>query len=103
MNDTTPIRPSTGSITRGMSNQRRPRSSCSSGLGHSTARAANETTSTTAAAHPNSHFGIGRSVLPTRPCASTNRCMALGLDRQLGELLLVILELDLRVARAGWL
>src|SRR3954468_3144183 len=103
MNDATPISPSSGSITRGMSNQRRPRSSCSSGLGQSTASAANETTSTTAAAHPNSHFGIGRSVLPTRPWASTKRCIALGLDRQLGELLLGILELDLRVAGARWL
>src|SRR3954449_2675095 len=86
-----------------MRKKRRPRSSCSSGFGHSTASAANERTSTTAAAQPNSHLGIGRSVLPTSPCASTKRCMALGLDRQLGELLLVILELDLRVARAGWL
>src|SRR3954463_4770382 len=101
MNARTPIRPRSGSTTRGMSNQRLPRSSCSSGLGHSTASAANESTSTTAAAQPNSHFGIGRSVLPTSPWASTKRCTALGLDRQLGELLLVLLELDLRVARAG--
>src|SRR3954452_10947830 len=101
MNATTPIRPTSGSTARGMSNQRRPRSSWSSGLGHSTASAANESTSTTAAAQPNSHFGIGRSVLPTSPWASTKRCMALRLDRQLGELLLGVLELDLRVARAG--
>src|SRR3954464_14543198 len=86
-----------------MSNQRRPRSSWSSGLGHSTASAANETTSTTAAAQPNSHFGIGRSVRPTRPWASTKECMALGLDRQLGDLLFLVLELDLRVACAGGL
>src|SRR3954452_177632 len=97
----TPISPNSGSTTRGMSNQRRPRSSWSSGFGHSTASAANDRTSTTAAAQPNSHFGIGRSVLPTRPCASTKRCMALRLDRQLGELLLCVLELDLRVAGAG--
>src|SRR3954463_11387436 len=101
MNAATPMAPSSGSTNPGIRNSRRPRSSCSSGFGHSTARAANERTSTTAAAQPNSHFGIGRSVLPTSPCASRKRCMALGLDRQLCELLLVLLELDLRVARAG--
>src|SRR4051795_9947914 len=101
MNENTPMAPSRGSTNCGMVNQRRPRSSCNAGFGHRTARAANERTSTTAAAQPNSHFGIGRSVLPTSPWASTKRCMALGLDRQLCELLLVFLELDLRVARAG--
>ena len=45
--------------------------SCRRGCGHRTARATNDTTSTTAAAHPNSHSGIGRSVLPTMPWAMT--------------------------------
>src|SRR3954452_24425227 len=99
----TPISPNSGSTTRGMSTQRRPRSSWSSGFGQSTASAANERTSTTAAAQPNSHFGIGRSVRPTRPCARTKRFIALRLDRQFRELLLVVLEFDLRVAGAGGL
>src|SRR4051812_36661649 len=81
-----------------MRNQRRPRSSCSSGFGHRIASAANEMTRTTAAAHPKSHFGIGRSVRPTRPCARTKSFIALRLDRQFGDLLLVVLELDLGVA-----
>src|SRR6476620_8800640 len=102
MNENTPMAPSSGSTKRGIVNQRRPRSSWSSGLGQSTARAANEMTSTTAAAHPNSHFGIGRSVRPTRPWARTKRWVLTSrLDRQFGYLLLGLLELDLRVARAG--
>ena len=37
------------------------------GSGHSSASATNETTSTTAAAHPNSHSGIGRLARWTSP------------------------------------
>ncbi len=43
---------------------------CSRGVGHSTARPANDATSTIAAAQPNSHSGIGSVVRWTSPCAS---------------------------------
>ena len=39
------------------------------GSGHSTASATNETTSTIAAAQPNSHSGMGRSDRTEIPCA----------------------------------
>src|SRR5438093_2202218 len=44
------------------------------GCGHSTASAANETSSTIAAAQPKSHSGIGRLARWIRPCA----CAAAG-------------------------
>src|SRR3954468_16263646 len=43
--------------------------SSSRGFGHSTASATKETISTTAAAHANSHSGIGRLLRWTSPCA----------------------------------
>ncbi len=43
---------------------------CSCGVRHSVESATNETTSTIAAVQLNSHTGIGRSALPTIPCAS---------------------------------
>ena len=70
-----PISPQTTSVTRLVSARESHAGSaanppsCSRGWGHRTARATNEMTSTTAAAQPNSHSGIGRSVRPTMPCA----------------------------------
>ena len=43
--------------------------SSSRGFGHSAASATNESTSTIAAAQPNSHSGIGRLLRWTSPCA----------------------------------
>ena len=53
-----------------MRNSRLRCSLCSCGRVHSADSATNETTSTIAAAQLNSHTGIGRSALPTIPCAS---------------------------------
>ena len=49
---------------------RQPASS-SRGFGHSAASATNETQSTAAAAHANSHSGIGSCERCTSPCAKT--------------------------------
>src|SRR5215218_10254273 len=50
------------------------------GAGHRTASATNETTSTIAAAHPNSHSGIGRSERTEIPCPIRNTEKSLRFD-----------------------
>ncbi len=52
-----------------MTNSRLRCSLCSCGRIHSVESATKETTSTIAAVQLNSHTGIGRSALPTIPCA----------------------------------
>ena len=68
----TPIAPhntSSGRLTHPRTSGRQL--SCSRrGVGHSTASAKNEITSTAAAAHANSHCGIGSGGRWARPCAS---------------------------------
>ena len=54
---------------RGSANSLRRCCSCSCGRVHIVDSATNETTSTIAAVQLNSHTGIGRSALPTIPCA----------------------------------
>ena len=70
----TPIRPASTSVTgltiaRDSHEGRGRKASFPSSFGvrHSTDSPTNETISTTAAAHANSHSGIGRSARPTSP------------------------------------
>src|SRR6185503_5029476 len=75
----------------------------SRGSGHSVARPTNETTSTIAAAHQNSHSGTGRSVRTEMPWAISNTRRSAGLDGQLAEqrvpaLVLGLVALDLEDA-----
>src|ERR1700722_2606377 len=69
-NRATPTSPASHSTTAGTRNSRRRRGSWSCGLLHIVESAPKETTSTIAAVQLNSHTGIGRSALPTIPCAS---------------------------------
>src|SRR5215204_6680750 len=55
------------------------------GSGQSTASATNETTSTIAAAHPNSHSGIGRSERTEIPCPIRNTERSPGFDYEGGD------------------
>src|SRR5215207_4255955 len=50
------------------------------GSGHRTASATNETTRTIAAAHPNSHSGMGRSERTEIPCPIRNTGASPGFD-----------------------
>ena len=68
----TPSAPSTTSAATGSRTSRRSRHSCSRGVDHSEASAANDTTSTPAAAAANTSSGIGRSARPTIPWAKTS-------------------------------
>ena len=70
----TPIAPHTTSSARLVSTRESPSGSgrnrsCSSAGRPQEPSAANEITSTAAAAQMNNHIGIGRSALPTSPCA----------------------------------
>src|SRR5205814_529273 len=65
----TPSAPHAPATHAGSAINRRSRGCCRRGVGHSVASATKETTSTTAAAQPNSQPGTGRSARPTRPCA----------------------------------
>src|SRR5947208_3429146 len=65
-----PTAPHTGTAGLGTRATRRSRTSCSRGVDHSADRATNETTSTIAAAHANSHAGTGRLARPEIPCAA---------------------------------
>ncbi len=77
-NRKTPIAPQTISTGRLPSARPTPPGSgrqpafSSRGCGHRTASATKEMTSTIAAAHQNSHSGIGRSVRTEMPCAIRN-------------------------------
>src|SRR5215218_1054682 len=64
--------PHSASTASGIRNSGRSRTRSSRGRVHPAASARNETTSTTAAAAPNSSEGIGRSALPTMPWAKTS-------------------------------
>ena len=70
-----PATPQASSTARAPSSRPRPPGSgrhggsWSRGAGHRAASAANDATSTIAAAQPNSHSGIGRLVRWTSPCA----------------------------------
>ena len=73
------------SRVRGQPGSGRQRSCSSRGVDHSSPSAAKETTSTTAAAQPNSHSGIGRFARWTRPWACAprqqERCREDGAER----------------------
>src|SRR5215218_3846075 len=64
--------PHSASTASGIRNSGRSRTRSSRGRVQPAASARNETTSTTAAAAPNSSEGIGRSALPTMPWAKTS-------------------------------
>jgi hypothetical protein len=68
-NPASPIAAQIGSSSLGSDVTRRSEGCSRRGRGHSTARPTNDATSTTVAAQPNSHFGIGRSSRPTKPWA----------------------------------
>ena len=64
--------PNSTSTASGTRNSRRSRMRSSRGRDQPAASATHEMTSTAAAAAPNSSSGIGRSALPTIPCAMTS-------------------------------
>ena len=69
-NNAIPIAPQRTSTSGATRASLRSGGCCSFGFGHKEPSATNESTSTIAAAQPNSQDGIGKSARPTNPCAA---------------------------------